>query len=312
MREKNPAVSVIIPTYNRHRLLSQAIESVLNQSHEDYELLVIDDASEKPPDSIIQSYSDSRIRYIKKDKNEGACKARNTGIRKSCGEFIAFLDSDDIWEPDKLTKQLEVFKNNPGVGVVYTGTKIVRQNREYIGHIPSERGNIFRKQLLRDQVAPTSAVMVRKSCFDRVGMFDPSLPARQDYDMWIRLSREFDFDFVKYPLTIIHRSHTGRISNNINSRIEAQLKLLKKLNKEFHIMSKPYRNKVIASQYTSIGRYTWFQKEYQVSRHFLFKSLVKYPFILETWMVLVFSVLQISSDNRYLNKINNIIKSRKT
>src|SRR5688500_9781977 len=125
MVHHNPIVSVVIPTYNRAHLIRRAIDSVVAQTFADWELIVVDDASKDDAEGVVRSYGDSRMRYVRHDVNKGASAARNTGLYAAHGEFVAFLDSDDEWLPEKLASQVELFRANPGgfasLGVVLTG-----------------------------------------------------------------------------------------------------------------------------------------------------------------------------------------------
>jgi len=145
MPEKNPTVSVIISTYNRAHLIGRAIQSVLNQTYQDFEVIVVDDGSTDNTEEIVKSFNDPRIRYIRHEKNKGAAAARNTGIKAARGKYIAFQDSDDEWLPEKLEKQMKVFENAPPeAGVVYTDMQRINEDGEHywemgkIGYPPSK------------------------------------------------------------------------------------------------------------------------------------------------------------------------------
>jgi glycosyltransferase involved in cell wall biosynthesis len=126
-----PKVSVIIPTYNRAGLLKRAIQSVLNQIYQDFEIIIVDDASTDNTENVIESFKEHRIRYIKHESNKGAAVARNTGIKFANENYIAFQDSDDEWLPEKLEKQMEIIEHaSPRVGVVYTGYRRIIGNKE--------------------------------------------------------------------------------------------------------------------------------------------------------------------------------------
>lgn len=144
---KNPTVSVIIPTYNRAHLVGRAIQSVLNQTYKDFELIIVDDGSTDNTEDIIKKYQkkDERIKYIRRKKNKGGSVARNTGINAAIGEYIAFLDSDDEWLTEKLERQMKVFKSTSSeVGVVYSGFFRINDRRNEIESIfnPKKRGYI--------------------------------------------------------------------------------------------------------------------------------------------------------------------------
>jgi glycosyltransferase involved in cell wall biosynthesis len=198
-----PAVTVVIPTRNRATLLSCAIASALAQTFEDLEVLVIDDASDDETPRVAASVSDSRVRWHRLALRSGGGAARNCGIARARGEFVAFLDDDDEWMADKLEAQIALFgAGTPRLGVVYSSYVVVdRETGRVLGRKAAHhRGDLSSVLVARNVVGGTSSVVVRRSCFDRVGCFDETLPSFQDYDLWIRLSREFDFDCVDRDL----------------------------------------------------------------------------------------------------------------
>src|SRR5262249_23269523 len=214
-----PKVSVIIPTHNRAHFLRGAIFSVLNQTFQDFEIVVVDDASTDNTAKVVAAFNDDRIRFIQHDTNKGGSAARNTGILASKCDYIAFLDDDDEWLPDKLRKQMEILVASlPEVGGVYTGCldvdkvsgKVIRQR------IPTKRGNLSRELLIENCVGGTSAMLLRKVCLQKVGLFDETLPRSQDYDLWIRISREFLFECAQEPL-FKYNVHGKKISTDLRA-----------------------------------------------------------------------------------------------
>jgi len=203
----DPKVSVIIPTYNRARSVSSAIQSVLDQTFEDFEIIVVDDGSTDNTKEVIKSFKDKKIHYLRHIKNKGSQAARNTGIKHSKGKFIAFLDDDDMWLPQKLERQLTIIEDKPDIGVIYTGFVFISDGKVYYVYTPSLRGNIY-YDVLKKTVAATSTVLLRRECFNKVGFFDEHLPRYEDWDLWIRLAKHFKFDFIKEPL-VLCRFHEG-------------------------------------------------------------------------------------------------------
>lgn len=188
-----PKVSVIIPAYNSARFVKEAIESVFAQTYGDYEIIVIDDGSIDNTKGVIAPYLD-KIKYIYQ-QNQGASSARNTGIRHSQGEYIAFLDADDIWLPEKLRIQVEYLNNNPDTAMVYSLDLRVDVNgrpcdnqSKLKRNLP--RGDIFDALFFRNFIK-LSSVMVRKRILDTVGLFDESFTHSEDYELWLRIAREF-------------------------------------------------------------------------------------------------------------------------
>jgi glycosyltransferase involved in cell wall biosynthesis len=217
----NPRVSVIIPTYNREKLILKSIDSVLKQSFQDLEILIIDDASSDNTESVIRSFGNEKIRYFKLDKNSGQCVARNYGIGKARGEYIAFLDSDDEWLPDKLKLQIGCFEKGSGkTGAVYGGS----YKRDVVNKITTFidkkyfRGNINDK-FLEGFCPPTpSLFLVKKSVLQEVNGFDEELLTFVDLDLWLRISGKYHFDFVEDPVIIKYEQIGDQYINNFPKR----------------------------------------------------------------------------------------------
>lgn len=228
-----PKVSVIIPTYNRATLLPRAVNSVLNQTYRDFELIIVDDGSTDNTKEVIRKYKDPRIQYIKHDKNKGGSAARNLGIKMAKGEYIAFLDSDDEWLPEKIYLQLDKLKaTSSKVGAVYSGIKWIHDKNEKIVHcmIPNLRGDLYVDNLTGCFMGQTP--LVKRECFDDGISYDESLQSHQDWDLWIRISKKYDLDYVEELLYIYHISG-NQLSNNLESRINGWKQLLSKHREEF-------------------------------------------------------------------------------
>lgn len=195
-------VSVIITTYKRPTdVIERAVASVLAQTYKELEILIVDDNPNDSEESkaVKNAFSGrERIRYIKQDGNKGACAARNLGISKAKGEFIGFLDDDDTWEPDKLEVQLARFEGtDESVGMVYClGDVIVCTTNpptveEYYTTKLYKDEITFHDQLKYDYIGSTSQALIRKNCLVALHGFDTRLPARQDYEMWLRISKNY-------------------------------------------------------------------------------------------------------------------------
>jgi len=230
-KPKCPSVSVIIPTYNRARLVSRAIQSVLNQTYQNLELIVIDDASTDNTEEVVKDFKDNRIRYICHDENKGGATARNTGIKTAKGKYIAFLDSDDEWLSEKLEKQFNLLQGLPeSVGVVYS---LYFSKDDEIGLIKrvdfeTYKGNVFRHLLEGWCPSITSAALLTLRCLQKSGMFDENLPSFQDYDLWLRVAQNYHFDFIHEPLVINHQHAGSRVASDYNPRIRGLELFLKK------------------------------------------------------------------------------------
>jgi glycosyltransferase involved in cell wall biosynthesis len=211
-----PQVSVIIPTCNRARLLPVAIRSVLAQTFGNFELIIVDDASEDSIDDVVKAFQDRRVRWITHEERLGGGAARNTGIRNSGGEFVAFLDDDDEWYPQKLARQMALLlRSSPNVGGVYTGYEAIDRETGKLRarQIPRYRGDLSSELLKTNCIGSTSSVLLRRQCLNDVGMFDESLPSFQDYDLWIRISRAYQFDSIAECL-LKYYLHSNKIWTN--------------------------------------------------------------------------------------------------
>ena len=221
-------VSVIIPTYNRGWIVRDAIDSVLGQTYADFELIVVDDGSSDRTPPILDAYGD-RLRVIRQ-ANQGVSAARNRGIGESSGPLIALLDSDDIWLPKKLAVQVDFFKRNPAALICQTEEIWIRNGLRVN---PGKRhrkpsGMIFERSLELCLVSP-SAVMVRRELFEKVGQFDESLPACEDYDLWLRVGCRFPVHLIDKPLTIKRGGHEDQLSRQSSLdryRIRSLVKLI--------------------------------------------------------------------------------------
>lgn len=227
-----PLVSIIIPTYNRSKLLRQAIASVLAQTYQDFELIIVDDGSTDDTKSVIEAIPDDRIRYIWQE-NQQRCAARNTGIAAAQGEYLAFLDSDDLWLPRKLELQLDAIDRYPDISASHG--RCVRMNQDFEFIYPHELyssgepewvGDVRESLLMRNPFA-SQGVVAHRRLFETVGGFDVSLPHSEDWDMWIRLSAITHFCLINEPVGI-YRIHSGNRTNNPVSTLKGNLIIIEK------------------------------------------------------------------------------------
>lgn len=226
MKTPLPEVSIIIPTYNGERFIAQTVESVLAQTFKDFEVLVIDDGS---VDRTIEAIpkSDPRVR-IHRQKNAGVAAARNTGIRIANGHFIAFLDQDDLWHPQKLHVQLEAFRKRPQVGVVYGGFRNwIDGTAPFFPHrtlnadeiVEQLSGWIYHQLLLTNWVLLSTA-MFRAEVIQKTGFFDESLPPADDWDYVIRASRQYQFCKLA-QIIALYRTHPAQASRKVTNKDHA-------------------------------------------------------------------------------------------
>lgn len=245
-------VSVIIPTHNRAALVGRAVRSALHQSHRDLEVIVVDDGSTDDTPSVIAGFADTRVRYIVHTMNKGGGAARNSGIEAADGEYIAFLDSDDEWLPDKLERQIAAFQqSDAAVAAIYTGFAVIdAAGRVTAVRIPRHRGVILSELWCANIVRTVSTVVVRRAALRRVGGFDPTLPACQDWDLWLRLAHVYRFDFLPEVLVRYHASSFGRITHNAQAVVDGHVRIAEKYLQELdHI---PERDR--SRQLFTLGR----------------------------------------------------------
>ena len=208
---QTPRVSVIIPTFDRGWCLREAVDSALAQEFTNFELIVVDDGSTDGTAELLEAYR-PKVRLLRQ-ANRGVSAARNRGIAAARGELIAFLDSDDLWLPQKLATQVEFFRAHPEALIAQTEETWVRNGRRVN---PGKRhrkrsGMIFEPSLDLCLVSP-SAVMVRRELFDRVGLFDEGLPACEDYDLWLRVSCCIPIHLIDIPLIVKRGGHADQLS----------------------------------------------------------------------------------------------------
>jgi glycosyltransferase involved in cell wall biosynthesis len=227
-----PKVSIILPTHNRERELSRAIRSVLQQTYTHFELVVVDDCSTDGSADVVARFDDARIRYIKHDSRRGGGAARNSGIRASSSSFVAFQDSDDEWLPDKLERQMRHLREAPAeVGAVYCGYVRIGPgaSENYFPQpgIARKEGNILESLLLKNFIG-TPTLLVRRECFDRVGMFDERLSRFQDWELMIRIAGDFMVGFIPEPLVRAHYAGGNITSGHDRGLAEAEALILEK------------------------------------------------------------------------------------
>jgi glycosyltransferase involved in cell wall biosynthesis len=223
-------VSVIIPTFNRLPLVREAVGSVCAQRGAAYETIVVDDGSTDGTADALEREFGTRIRVLR-TANRGVAAARNRGVAASRGDHLAFLDSDDLWLPDKLAAQVAFFAAHPRAEICQTDEIWLRNGVRVnpCAHHGKPSGDIFTASLQRCLVSP-SAVMLRRAVFERAGGFDESLPACEDYDLWLRIARETPVWLIDRPLVVKRGGHADQLSRRFwgmdRFRVAALVRLL--------------------------------------------------------------------------------------
>jgi len=288
-----PHVSVIILTYNRAPVLGRAIKSVFGQSYQDFELIVVDGCSTDNTEEIVKSFEDERIKYIKQGANRGISDARNIGIRSSKGDYIGFLDDDDEWLPNKLEMQVDLLDRLPeDYGVVYSGCRTEQDGKIVGEYYPAYQGDVY-YQMLRQGFIGTSTILIKRSCFRVAGFFDEELPSCEDWDMWIRLAKDYKFEYVPDILAVYH-IHGNQMTFDHLKFIIGTKGVLNKYHEDFS------RNRIILSeQYRYLGALYYLTGDKAEGTRFMFKSIKLNP--LQNGIVHVFAALLIP--NIYKDKM---------
>lgn len=240
-KKSDVRVSVVIPTHNRGNLIEKSVRSAMKQTHTNLEIIVISDGSLDNTDEVMEKLmqEDSRIKFFSYYPSKGANEARNMGILKSKFEYVAFLDDDDQWFPDKLEKQLEIFSKDLEIGLVCGGINAiyVDQNTESV-FIPPAKRDSSKDILIRNCIGSTTTVVVKKELFAKSGMFDVELQALQDYDLWIRLCQHTKVGVLKEPcVKYYHYPNSNQISRDTYKYINAVGYIEKKHSKLLHSLN---------------------------------------------------------------------------
>jgi glycosyltransferase involved in cell wall biosynthesis len=270
-------VSVIIPTYNRKNLILRAIHSVINQTYQDFEIIVIDDGSTDGTKDALSVYKDIRYFY---QENRGISSARNRGLAEAKGDYIAFLDSDDEWIPEKLAIQVKILDENPKIGIVHNKLIILNEKNEQIGTKPRlDSSGIFTDLIETLGDLPTSSIMIRRECFDKVGVFDESLPTMEDFEMWLRIAKHYDvYEFRDRCLAYSHR-HEGQITKDKVKVYFGLVSLDKKILRQFpNIHTKAVIKRLAKNQYI-LSRAYYEKRQYRLAFINLMEGMGKDPWV---------------------------------
>ena len=269
---KFPNISVIIPTYNRANLIRNTIQGVIDQTYTDWELLIVDDGSTDNTRDIVNQFmsKDSRIKYFYEEASGGPSAPRNLGINNALGKYVAFLDSDDLWFPTKLKKQLDIFEksNNPKLGIVacYLYVKDYKTGEIISKHDKYYRGDVIKELMNFDfNVFTSSCIMTKLSILKEVGPFDTDLNLSEDFDLWLRISDSgYEFDYVpEYLFNYVkHDSNIFYSNNNVNKQKESLL----------------FMNKVhdlyLKHNLHPLAAYYIYNKDYKMARKILFTDIL--------------------------------------
>lgn len=230
---ENDSIDIIIPTFNRSHLIERSINSVLCQSRQSFELYVVDDGSTDETQNVLQKYADHPKVHLLKQDNRGVSSARNLGIKNSKAEWIAFLDSDDEWLPQKLEKQLEFHSQNSKFRFIHSNEIWIRNGVRVNAKKKFDKSNneIFKRSLETCLISPSTVMMKRSLCLEH-GLFDESFVICEDYDLWLKILSKEEVGFISEDLILKHGGHDDQLSTRYLAmdywRIKALVNLLKK------------------------------------------------------------------------------------
>jgi glycosyltransferase involved in cell wall biosynthesis len=284
----NPTISVVIPTYNRAQIIGRTIQSVLNQTYPDFEVIIVDDGSTDNTEEVVKGFGDDRLRYIRMKENSGTAGVpRNKGIEAARGEYIALLDSDDEWLPEKLEKQVSKFKSlSPDVGVVYCGYACVngKTGETLIEYLPNARGDVFRSAVEGRLRLAGHTPLIRKECFEKAGVFDVELLGSEDWDMWIRLAQHCYFDFVPEILARYY-VYGAQKSANLERQIQGYERITRKY--QNHLSKR-----LLSKRLQHIGTLCCYQGDFKKARRYFGEAIRANP--LDTYAYIRFILCQLA------------------
>ncbi|MBD2448463.1 glycosyltransferase [Nostoc sp. FACHB-152] len=245
----SPIISVIIPAYNSEKTIKSTIDSVLNQTFKNFELIVINDGSTDSTLNIISQIQDHRLKVFSFD-NAGGNISRNRGLHQAVGEFVSFLDADDIWTTDKLASQLEALQANTDAKVAYSWTDYIDENGKFLvaGNHLAVNGDVYERLLVSNFLENGSNPLIYREALVELGGFDESLKAAQDWDMWLRLAAKYSFICVP-EVQILYRVSANSLSTHLDRQEKACLQVLKGAYNTRPLVSKNIWNLSLANLY---------------------------------------------------------------
>jgi len=283
-----PQVSVIVPTYNQAPFVAATVESALAQTYPNVEIIVVDDGSTDDTQAVLATYRD-RIHYLYQE-NRGLAAARNAGFLASHGDYVHFLDSDDLIPPDKLARHVAILEAEPGFGLVYSAWQQVNADgTEILGQLrPNRQGHLLKELLRRDFFFFPSAAVLRRACLERVGLFDESLRWGEDADMWLRLARAgYAFGYLDQPL-LQYRIHAQSMTARVNpQQVQGWLAVLNKFFADPELPADVRALEAAAHavlHYETAGRY-YRQGALAPAQHHLDQAIRTCPALDEEWLL---------------------------
>lgn len=296
----NTTVSVVIPAYNAARTLKTTVQSVFEQTMQDFEIIIVDDGSKDNTVEAAQSIEDSRVKVISQP-NGGASSARNTGIKVAEGEYVAFLDADDLWMPHKLERQLAVLTGEKDVNAVQSGVYYVNNDLEVLSICPCFESKDVLLETLLFQNLPglMSTLIVKRSVFEKIGYLDTNLVILEDWELAIRLSRDCNLKSVEEPLAL-YRQFPGNRSKNLSIHIKPGYIVLDRLFKDasLPVHIKKRKKLIYSTFYTMLCGGAFNAGKYGESFKWGAKALINHPLVLGYVLSLPLRRLQRNSSRR--------------
>lgn len=240
-----PEVSVIIPVYNAEKYIKRTIDSVLNQTYNDFEIIVIDDGSTDNSKKILDEYKD-KVRYFYQN-NSGVSSARNNAIKLSSGKYIALLDQDDLWYPQKLEIQINYLKEHPDTALLYSDCNYIDENDNINFRLfeknKSYQGNVF-KELIIDNFIPIPTVLIKKEVLEKVGLFLENYTFAEEHELYIRIAKDHKIGYIDEPLAG-YRVHDSNLSKQIDRSIKEDISVKEDVLAKYASEIEPYKNEVL-------------------------------------------------------------------
>jgi glycosyltransferase involved in cell wall biosynthesis len=279
-----PTVSVIVPAYNAEKTILETIQSIRAQTFSDFELIVINDGSSDRTVELLSTINDPRLK-VSSYENGGLPVARNRGIQRATGEFITFIDADDLWKPDKLEAQLKALQEYPEAGVVYSWTAFIDENSNflYAWEPLYWRGNVYPRLLIRNFISSGSNLLVRRQFIQAAGEFDPNLKSVEDWDYYLRLAALCPFAVVP-EYHILYRRSTQSMTSKVDVMEKANLTVIERAFQAAPSELQYLKNRSLANAYRYLAKQYLFngsdRQEVQQAQQKLFKAIQLSPQIL--------------------------------
>jgi glycosyltransferase involved in cell wall biosynthesis len=282
---QGPLVSIVIPAYNSEKYVADAVKSVLQQTYVSREVIVVDDGSTDGTAAALKPFSDV-VRYLHQT-NRGEPAARNLGIRNARGEYIAFVDADDLWLPEKLARQMAYLAAHPNCAFVYTDMStfdehgVIDPSVKVRFHLTFPTGNIFRP-LFYETLFGSGSMVFRKDCVEKTGYFDEEFLVGSDYEMWLRLARHFEGGVVDMPL-LMYRQHSTMSMRGLGKALwngvpweAAVLKKILRLYPEVpDELGRSFVNQRLSKPYANLAQLHFQQQDHRTARQ-LFREALRY------------------------------------